>query len=346
MTEDHEPMSQLSAHLDRGWDLVARGNLPGAMLSAEKSLELDQEAPEAHNLIGYILQAEGRPEEALEHYRQALELDEGYVDAMLNAADVLIHPLGDWDGALAMVREALEWLQEDEIDERADALLLELDIHLHRGDRTAAAKVVRELPEGPFDNPALLLQVGRAHLDVGELERAEPLLDQAIEQGPPSADAHYYRALLHEAREDPQSALFSFLRARELDAAAPSPPWALPREQLERRVQAALQQLPKALSRLLEGALVVVTDLPGAEVVADGLDPRMPVLLDAVSDAAPPKVGRLFVYGRNIERVAAGLLEVEAEVARALETELRASFPEVAAEADAEAPPADDGEGG
>jgi len=98
-------------------------------------------------------------------------------------------------------------------------------------------------------------------------------------------------------------------------------------------VQSALQQLPEALSSALEGALVIITDLPGAEVVADGLDPRMPVLLDAVSDTSPPRVGRVFVYGRNIERVAPGLLEVEAEVARALETELRASFPELEAAA-------------
>lgn len=329
MNDEHEPMSQLSAHLDRGWDLVSRGNLAGAMLSAEKSLEIDDESPEAHNLVGYILQAEGRAEEALDHYRLALELDESYVDAMLNAADVLIHPLGDWDGALAMVREALDWLQEDEVDERADALLLELDIHLYRGDRAAAAKVVRELPEGPFENPALLLQIGRAHLDVGDLDRAEPLLEQAIAEGPPNADAHYYRALLHEARGDSSAALVSFLQARELDAISAPTPWSLPRDHFERRVQLALQQLPEALSRALEGALVIVTDLPGAEVVADGLDPRMPVLLDAVSesDTSPAKVGRVFVYARNIERVAAGLLEIETEVARALAAELRAAFP-------------------
>ncbi|HJL15228.1 MAG TPA: tetratricopeptide repeat protein [Sandaracinaceae bacterium LLY-WYZ-13_1] len=328
LNDPNEPMSQLSAHLDRGWDLVARGDLAGARLSAEKSLELDEESPEAHNLAAYVLQAEGRPEEALEHYRQALDLDESYVDAMLNAADVLIHPLQDFDGALTLIREALEWLGEDEIDERTDAMLLELDVHLHRGDREAAAQLVRQLPDGPFDNPALLLQVGRAHLDVGDVERAEPLLDEAIEQGPPNADAHYYRALAYEIRGDAQGTLLSFLQARELDATTPPPPWSLPPEQFERRVQSALRQLSAPLSKALEGALVVITDQPGAEVVADGLDPRMPVLLDAMSETSPPTVGRLFVYRRNVERVAVGLLEVEAEVVRALETELGATLGE------------------
>src|SRR5262249_61572725 len=38
---DHGPMDQFSAHLDRGWDLIHRGDLAGAQRSAEKSLELD-----------------------------------------------------------------------------------------------------------------------------------------------------------------------------------------------------------------------------------------------------------------------------------------------------------------
>src|SRR5689334_8081131 len=81
------PMDQFTAHLDRGWDLVNRGDYPGALLSAQKSLELDPESPEAHNLIGYIHQAEGRSEDALEHFRQAIAIDETYVEAMLNAAE-------------------------------------------------------------------------------------------------------------------------------------------------------------------------------------------------------------------------------------------------------------------
>ena len=323
-------MSQLSAHLDRGWDLVSRGDLGGALVSARKSLELDEDSPDAHNLLGYVLQAEGRAEDALEQYRAALELDESYVDAMLNAADVLIHPLGEFDEALQMVRGAIEWLDEDEIDERTDALLLEIDIHLFKGDEAAAASVARELPDGPFDNPALALQVGRARLDVGNIEGAEPLIRAATEQRPPIADAFYYLALVLEAKSDPRGALVAFLQTRELDLVAPVAPWSLQPDQFERRVQAALQSLEPELSRPLEGALVVVTDLPGAEVVAEGVDPRMPILLDALTGPGEPlRVGRVFVYRKNIERVAAGPLEIESEVVRALAGELAATMTEL-----------------
>jgi len=321
-------MGQLSAHLDRGWDLVSRGDFAGAMLSAEKSLELDETSPEAHNLIGYIYQSEGRAEEALASYRAALDLEEGYVEAMLNSAEVLLHPLEDLDGALLMVREALDWLEEAEIEERVDAMLLEVDIQLMRGDREAAGKVVRDLPDGPFENPALGLSVGRARLDVGNVEGALPLIRAACEAEAPHPDAFYCLALAHEAREEPAAALVAFLQSRELDSHAPSPQWSLPLAQFERRVRTALTQLPEDVSALLEGALVIVTDLPGAEVVAEGIDPRMPVLLDAVAGADDEaRVGRVFVYKKNVERLAPGLFDLDEGVVRSLVAEVHATFP-------------------
>lgn len=327
MNEDSlEPMGQLSAHLDRGWDLVSRGDYAGAMLSAEKSLELDDASAEAHNLVGFIHQAEGRPDDALDEYRAALEIDESYVDAMLNAAEVLFQPLERLDDALEMVREAIDWLEEDELDERTDAQLLEIDIHLFRGEREAATRLVKRLPPGPFENPALALAVGRARLDVGDVDGAEPLIRDAVERAP-HPDAFCCLGRILETQADHRGAIMMFLRAREMDLVSPPPPWALAMDQFERRVQSALASLPPELSAMLEGALVVVLDVPGAEVVADGVDPRTPVLMDALSEpATPPRVGRLFVYKRNIERVAANLFEIEREIARSLETELHVVF--------------------
>ena len=46
MSEHHEGfMDRLSAHLDRGWELVTQGDLNGAMASAEQTLELDGDSP-------------------------------------------------------------------------------------------------------------------------------------------------------------------------------------------------------------------------------------------------------------------------------------------------------------
>lgn len=327
------PMDQLTAHLDRGWDLVARGDLPAALLSAQKSLELDAESPEAHNLIGYIHAAEGNAEEALEHYRQAIELDETFVEAMLNAAEVLIHPVGDYDGALAMVEDAMDFMEEDE--EVADAMLLKVDVLLHIGDRDGAAQVVRALPEGPFDNPNVEFLVGRAKLEVGDVEGAEPRLRAALERQPDHAEACYYIGLALEQKGNLREATVAFLQARELDLRLPSPPWSLPLDQFERKVQSSIVQLPRAMRDVLEGALVIVSEAPGAEVVADGVDPRLGVLLDAIQED-PPRTSRVFIYQRNIERVASGVLGIEEEIAGSLERELATLFPKLALEAAAE----------
>ena len=47
-------MDQLSAHLERGWDLAQRGDTRGAGASARHALELQPESPEVHNLLGFV----------------------------------------------------------------------------------------------------------------------------------------------------------------------------------------------------------------------------------------------------------------------------------------------------
>lgn len=322
-------MDQLTAHLDRGWDLVSRGDLAGAFVSAQKALEVDGASPEVHNLLGYVLSAEGHADEALEHYRQAIELDETFVEAMLNAAEVLLGPSGDHGQALTLIEDALDLMDEDE--ERADALLLKVDALLAMGDTEGASRVVRALPEGPFDNPSIALLVGRAKLETGDIDGAEPHLRDAVERDSDNPEAHYFLGLLLEAREDLHGAMLAFLRCRELDLSIGDPPWALAPKQFEREVELALPRLPTAMREALDGALVVVVEAPGAEVVADGVDPRIEVLLDHVSapDEAP-RVGRVFVYQRNVERIAQGALEVQDGIVRALANELVLAFPPLA----------------
>jgi hypothetical protein len=82
---------------------------------------------------------------------------------------------------------------------------------------------------------------------------------------------------------------------------------------------------------------VYVAETPGAEVVVDGVDPRAFLLLDAqqtefsqndIATPIEPVRARLFVYQRNIERVAGQVDLIERELRTALERELRAHFVE------------------
>src|SRR5687768_12766459 len=133
-------MDQFSAHLDRGWDLVQRGDTRGAEASARRALELDPNSPEAHNLLGFVAAMEGEGEEAIEAYQQAIALDETYLEAMLNAAEVFISPIGDFEQAIRMCDQALDLAEVDE--EVIDALLLKFDALMGKGDRDEARKVL------------------------------------------------------------------------------------------------------------------------------------------------------------------------------------------------------------
>jgi len=299
MTDDAK-QEQLTAHLDRAWDLISRGDLEGAMRSATKSLELDGDAPEVHNLLGYVSAMEGRGEEALEHYERAIELDESFVEAMLNAAETCIQPLEEWDRAIEYIEDALEWIAEDE--ELADALLLEVEAYFGKKDLDGARTVLGRVPKGPFENPGLTFALGRAFFDLGMPDEALPRLESALSADPTQSDASYYLGLVLEAKGEKRGASVAFLQSRDAELRRVPKQERVPGPEFEKRVRSALGKISEEAQRVLEGALVIAGDMPGAEVVAEGIDPRIPLLFDDITRVPELKVGRLFVYQRNIER--------------------------------------------
>ena len=81
------------------------------------------------------------------------------------------------------------------------------------------------------------------------------------------------------------------------------------------------------LARYVREAEVYVVDLPGAELVVDGVDPRALLVLDTppTEEGTPTRV-RIFVYQRNVERAAGALEGMDGELATALEREVTAVF--------------------
>ena len=92
-------------------------------------------------------------------------------------------------------------------------------------------------------------------------------------------------------------------------------------------VRGAIEGLDVVLARYVREAEVYVVDLPGAELVVDGVDPRALLVLDTppAEQDAPARV-RVFVYQRNVERAAGALEGMDREVAAALEREVTSVF--------------------
>jgi hypothetical protein len=81
-------------------------------------------------------------------------------------------------------------------------------------------------------------------------------------------------------------------------------------------------------------AEVFIVDVPGAELVVDGVDPRALLILDTppTPDEKAETIVRIFVYQRNAERAAGSLDALEDELVAALEREITAVFLERDAE--------------
>ena len=320
-------MDRFSAHLDRGWDLVQHGDSQGAELSARRALELNKQAPEAYNLLGYAAALRGDFEAAIRHYNHALSLDESYFEALLNAAEVLIHPLADYEEALEMCDRALELAETD--DELVDALLLKFDALLGEDRMEEAKSLCARFPEGPFENPNHVFLVGRALYEVGDLDRAAPLIEQAVKATPQNSEAWYYLGLMRDEQGDRARATQAFVKARGLDLQAPAPDWSLSSDAFEHMVRRVIDTLAPRLRQTIRQDEIYVADMPGVEFVIDGVDPRALILMDDISPAgltAPS--ARLFVYQRNLERLAGALESVEGELRSALERELTAVLDE------------------
>jgi predicted Zn-dependent protease with MMP-like domain len=214
---------------------------------------------------------------------------------------------------------------------------------MHQGDREGARRVVHSFPEGPFENARLDFLVGRAHYETGGHAQSKALLEHAIAAEAAFGDAHHTLALVHEALGDNSAMVRSFLRAREADMTLGAPPWAPSSAAFEELARAAIQKLAPPLQAAVQNAELFIADMPGAEVVADGVDPRISALLDAgergvgvtmlevdVGDPDTPSVRRIFFYQRNVERAVDEASDLPEEIAVVLEEELTATFPALA----------------
>lgn len=326
-------MDALTAHLDRGWDLLQRGDLVAARVSAHHILKISADSPEGHTLLGAIAAAEGDPDEAMDLFRQAMDLDPEYLDAVLYAAELAIHPLGDWEQALELCEEAEQLAADPE--EELDVVLLRAEALLSAGREVDAAKAARQIPPRPFPAPAYYLRAGRVMLETGDTQQAIELLRQALGHPDSLADAHYYLGLAQESLGESDEALEHFFQVAALDRMQPDPAWAFSKDDFEQVVRESLQQLSRQLVGQLDGVPLRVLDHPGLELIAEGFDPRGTVFLagaagpeDEEADgpgeterAGQARPSCIFVYKRPLERLARSSSEIPREVLAALEHE-------------------------
>lgn len=207
----------------------------------------------------------------------------------------------------------------------------------------------------------LVMRWARIKLDLGDVAAATEQLGKLTQWFPEEADAWY---LLGEARlraGEVLPATEASLRTLELDARTPLPSWLPPVGRLQRRVLQTLQRVEIPAIRVAIEAdrplAVLIQERPAPELVAEGIDPRLPALalgtrLDpgAVDGGRPTALTLtgVAIYVANIARVCRDATQFEEELKLSIEEELAVFFadggaPEVEeAEEDPSGAPAED----
>ena len=116
---------------------------------------------------------------------------------------------------------------------------------------------------------------------------------------------------MRDERGDMRGATQAFLHSRDLDIDMGLPPWAPSRESFVAIAKKAIAALNPVLRRYVDVADVYISDVPGMELVAEGVDPRALVLLDGLfadevprGDRTEVPCTRIFVYAINVARLA------------------------------------------
>lgn len=306
------------AELDRCWELMESGDLEGAQKRALKLLRTDGDSPELYVLLGMLAGMQGKPEQALDYYAKAMDIDAEYVEPIICAAEVYLWEMEEPEKALELCERALDLAEEE--DEYVDALLLRAEAEVALDRDQAAYATLMELPELPLSEPSYHLRAGRLLLDLGHVDDAEDHFQRALSLDDQSADALHGLGLCAGERGDQKTMVDLFLKVRGSDLQAPPAPWALSTDRFREVCSQAIDELPEELHKLLGNVPVIAGEYPSEELVKDGVDPRVLGLFTGVpygdksSVGGAPHLDAILLFQRNIERMAYNADDVENEI--------------------------------
>lgn len=326
MVSPQDGMNQLAAHLDRGWEYLARGDLAAAERSALRALDVDSLSAEAHTLKGAVVWTEGKAEEALEAFEKALELDPDNPEPMLYAAEVLARDPDRIVEARNLAEDAVEMAEMRSQDGvRAQGVVLLAELAANTGDRAHANALLTLHHDLLIGTEPVLERVGSLYFRLERSDLAEKFLLLSLDTHH-SGDAHYFLGHIYLESGRADLVTEQFLGVRYHDVTAGPPVWTYGEDAFDLLCRDKSLSVVRELNFPLTERRVLVVDYPGVEAIMQGVDPRAPVYLG--QEPGPSSAWFVVIYQLNVER-ACGFPD---EVPEVLEDSLRFQFKEVLGE--------------
>jgi len=191
-------------HNNLGVTLMRQGKDQEAMIHYRKALEIKPNYADAYYNIGTVFMRQGKDQEALAHFLQALSLKPERAETH-NQLGAILTRQGKVEEAIAHFAQAVR------IDPDHEEARYNLGTVLLRRGRAQEAMIHfnRALQINPKDTK-VHINMGLALAAQGEIEEALAHLKQAIQISPENPDAHYNLATLLAGQGRDQEALFHF----------------------------------------------------------------------------------------------------------------------------------------
>ena len=287
-----------------------------------RALEQAPSAPEVLALAAAVAGADGDDERALGIYAQLAAADLDDPMPLINAAAIMLHDLGDAEGALTKLEQAEERIDDD--DALTMAIVLKAEALLTFGDdlhAKRAREALKELTSSTFDDPEQLLELGGLWLDAGDPKSAIPYFTRAAELAAEEeveelqADANHGLGHAQMATGDRDKAIAAWQVTRTLDAAVSTPEWSPDAKAFEAKARTVIAGLPPKALSYLDKAAIAIDPQPSEALVADGVDPRALVIYEGTSaNEGTAKLSTIRLFQRNIEAVVDNAQDLDEQI--------------------------------
>jgi arylsulfatase A-like enzyme/Tfp pilus assembly protein PilF len=208
-----DPKDRLQLHqkIMAAQSMIGHHDTADAKRLLEQTLAEDEAVLDVHQMLGQIAAEEHRPEDAIRHFKRALELNPEHERSLFGLA-AAHEDLGRHDDALVGFRRILELKGSDA---RASLAIADICVKLKRFDDAAA--VLEQASANGETSAFFTNKLGEVRVEQGRSDEALPLFERAITPKDDFALPHFNLGVLHEKRGDDRTAIEQYERALEIE---------------------------------------------------------------------------------------------------------------------------------